>query len=92
MKRWILVLLAAMMTMLQTGAFAESDDEIRNYTRYTDYTPQAVEPVSLIPGEDHRILVVWFSRVGNIRGVAVSGFDPGSSETEVREFVQSTMK
>ena len=28
MKRWILVLLAAMMTMLQTGAFAESDDEI----------------------------------------------------------------
>ena len=27
MKRWILVLLAAMMTMLQTGAFAESDDE-----------------------------------------------------------------
>ena len=65
MKRWILVLLAAMMTMLQTGAFAESDAEIRKYTRYTDYTPQAAEPVSLIPGEDHRSLVVWFSRVGN---------------------------
>jgi hypothetical protein len=54
-----------MMTLLQTGAFAESDDEIRDYTRYTDYTPQAAEPVGLIPGEDHRILVVWFSRVGN---------------------------
>ena len=65
MKRWIPVMLAAMMTLLQTGAFAESDDEIRNYTRYTDYTPQAAEPVGLIPGEDHRILVVWFSRVGN---------------------------
>ena len=38
MKRWIIVLLAAMLTILQTGAFAESDDEIRNYTRYTDYT------------------------------------------------------
>ena len=57
MKRWIPVMLAAMMTLLQTGAFAESDDEIRNYTRYTDYTPQAAEPVGLIPGEDHRILV-----------------------------------
>ena len=65
MNRWILVLLAAMMTMLQTGTFAESDDEIRNYTRYTDYTPLAAEPVDLIPGEDHRSLVVWFSRVGN---------------------------
>ena len=65
MKRWIFILLAAMMTMLQTGAFAESDDEILNYTRYTDYIPQAAEPVGLIPGENHRSLVVWFSRVGN---------------------------
>ena len=40
MKRWMVVLLAAMMTLLQTGAFAESDDEILNYTRYTDYIPQ----------------------------------------------------
>ncbi len=51
--------------MLQTGAFAESCDEISNYTRYADYTPQAAVPVGLIPGEDHRTLVVWFSRVGN---------------------------
>ena len=65
MKRWMLVLLAAMMTLLQTGAFAECDDEILNYTRYTDYIPQAAEPVGLIPGENHRTLVVWFSRVGN---------------------------
>jgi flavodoxin len=27
-----------------------------------------------------------------VRGVAVSGFDPGSSETEVREYVRSTIK
>lgn len=27
-----------------------------------------------------------------IRGAAVSGFDPDSSETEVREFVRSTIK
>ncbi len=27
-----------------------------------------------------------------IRGVAVSGYNPGGSENEVREFVQSTMK
>ena len=65
MKRWMAVLLAAMMTLLQTGAFAECDDEILNYTRYTDYIPQAAEPVGLIPGENHRSLVVWFSRVGN---------------------------
>ena len=38
---------------------------ISNYTRYADYIPQAAEPVGLIPGENHRTLVVWFSRVGN---------------------------
>ena len=65
MKRWIFIPLAAMMTMLQTGAFAECDDEILKYTRYTDYIPQAAEPVGLNPGENHRSLVVWFSRVGN---------------------------
>ena len=27
-----------------------------------------------------------------VQGVAVSGFDPGSSETEVREYVRSTIK
>jgi hypothetical protein len=30
-----------MLAILQTGAFAESDDEISNYTRYADYIPQA---------------------------------------------------
>ena len=65
MKRWIAILVTAMLAILQTGAFAECDDEISNYTRYADYIPQAAEPVGLIPGENHRTLVVWFSRVGN---------------------------
>jgi len=66
LKRWIAVLLTAMLAiMLQAGATAESDNEISNFNRYTDYTPQAAEPVGLIPGENHRTLVVWFSRVGN---------------------------
>ena len=65
LKRWIAILVTAMLAILQTGAFAECDDEISNYTRYADYIPQAAEPVGLIPGENHRTLVVWFSRVGN---------------------------
>ncbi len=66
MKRWIAVLVTAMLAiMLQAGATAESDNEISNFNRYADYTPQAAEPVGLIPGENHRTLVVWFSRVGN---------------------------
>ena len=65
MKRWMALLLTVMLAILGTSAFAENDDEIENYTRYTEYTPHAAEPVGLIPGEDHRTLVVWFSRVGN---------------------------
>ena len=34
MKRWIAILVTAMLAILQTGAFAECDDEILNYTRY----------------------------------------------------------
>ena len=30
MKRWIAILVTAMLAILQTGAFAECDDEIRN--------------------------------------------------------------
>ena len=40
MKRWIAILVTAMLAILQTGAFAECDDEISNYTRYADYIPQ----------------------------------------------------
>ena len=54
MKRWIAILVTAMLAILQTGAFAECDDEISNYTRYADYIPQAAEPVGLSPGENHR--------------------------------------
>ena len=61
MRRLIAVLLVLMMA--QTCA-AEAG-EIEYYTRYTDYVPQAAEPVGLIPGTDHSTLVAWFSRVGN---------------------------
>ena len=59
------MLLAAATLMVNTSVWAESDSEIENYTRYTDYEPQPAEPVGLIPGENHKILVAWFSRVGN---------------------------
>ena len=45
--------------------FMEADPEIENYTRYTDYEPQKADPTGLIPGENHHVLVAWFSRVGN---------------------------
>ena len=77
MKRWIAILVTAMLAILQTGAFAECDDEISNYTRYADYIPQAAEPVGLIPGENHRTLVVWFSRVGNSRTIGAGRGTPG---------------
>lgn len=63
MKRRIAILLALM--LLQAGAWAEEDREIENYLRYADYEPQSAVPVGLMPGENPRTLVVWFSRVGN---------------------------
>ena len=63
MRRICAVCLALL--MLHAGAPAESDQEIRNYTRYADYQPYVAEPIGLIPGENHKALVVWFSRVGN---------------------------
>ncbi len=65
MKRIIAILFATLLAMLQTCASAENGSEIENYTRYADYTPQIAVPVGLIPGENHKSLVVWFSRVGN---------------------------
>ena len=58
---WLLILL------LTIGA---AHAETEKYTRYTDYTPAAAEPVGLITGENHSVLVAWFSRVGN------TAFDP----------------
>jgi len=58
LKRWIAILVTAMLAILQTGAFAECDDEISNYTRYADYIPQAAEPVGLSP---ERITEHWSS-------------------------------
>ncbi len=65
MKRILTMLLAAVLLTGCVSALAESDSEIEHYTRYADYEPQPAEPVGLIPGTDHSLLVVWFSRVGN---------------------------
>ena len=64
-RKLMFTLLAAATLMVNTSVWAGSDSEIENYTRYTDYEPQPEEPVGLIPGENHKILVAWFSRVGN---------------------------
>ncbi len=63
MKRCLTLLLILILAVYP--AVAEQNAEIENYTRYTDYTPYEAEPVGLIPGENHRVLVAWFSRVGN---------------------------
>jgi len=64
MRKTILLILAVSM-FAASLACAETDTEIGNYTRYTDYEPQQAEPIGLIPGENHQVLVAWFSRVGN---------------------------
>jgi len=65
MRRLIAVLIVLMMTQACSAATLAEESEIENYTRYTDYVPQAAEPVGLIAGTDHGVLVAWFSRVGN---------------------------
>ncbi len=64
MRKAIFLILAATI-FAASLACAETDTEIGNYTRYTDYEPQQAEPIGLIPGENHKVLVAWFSRVGN---------------------------
>ncbi len=63
MKRFAILLFAALV-MVSAFALAENVGT-EDYTRYADYVPQAAAPLGLIPGENHRTLVVWFSRVGN---------------------------
>lgn len=63
MKRFVAILMFFLLTIC--AAQAERDAEMEKYTRYTDYTPQKAEPVGLIPGDNHSVLVAWFSRVGN---------------------------
>ena len=63
MKRLVTILMVLLLTIC--AAQAEQDAETEKYTRYTDYTPQKAEPVGLIPGDNHSVLVAWFSRVGN---------------------------
>ncbi len=46
------------------AACAQPDIETGNYTRFTDYQPQKTVPAGLIPGENSKVLVAWFSRVG----------------------------
>ena len=59
MKRLVTILMLLLLTICVAHA------ETEKYTRYTDYTPQKAEPVGLIPGDNHSVLVAWFSRVGN---------------------------
>ena len=59
MKRLVAILMIFLLTIC--AAYAETE----KYTRYTEYTPQKAEPVGLIPGDNHSVLVAWFSRVGN---------------------------
>ena len=63
MKRFVAILMFFLLTICAVQA--ERDAEMEKYTRYTDYTPQKAEPVGLIPGDNHSVLVAWFSRVGN---------------------------
>lgn len=65
MKRLVAFMLCLVMFAEAPLVFAEDDIEIENYTRYTDYEPHKAEPVGLIPGTNHQVLVAWFSRVGN---------------------------
>ncbi len=65
MKRIFAIIMTIALLMACLTALGESDSEIENYTRYTAYEPQPAEPIGLIPGTNHSVLVVWFSRVGN---------------------------
>ena len=59
MKKSVVGLLVLLLTIGAAHA------EMEKYTRYTDYMPAAAEPVGLITGENHSVLVAWFSRVSN---------------------------
>ena len=53
-RKLLFTLLAAATLMINISVWAESNSEIENYTRYTDYEPQPVEPAGLFPGEGHQ--------------------------------------
>ncbi len=36
-----------------------------NYSKYADYTPVKAEPAEIVPGDNHHVLVAYFSRSGN---------------------------
>ncbi len=65
MRKLILMLCVILFSLAPLISFAEADPEIENYTRYTNYEPQKADPIGLIPGENHHVLVAWFSRVSN---------------------------
>ena len=65
MKKYLLILCILLVVSVPLLGFTQADPEIENYTRYTDYEPQKANPIGLIPGENHNVLVAWFSRVGN---------------------------
>ena len=70
MKKHFLFCLLLVFLVSVSIACAETETEMENYTRYTDFEPRQAVPVGLIPGENAKVLVAWFSRVGN------TAFDP----------------
>ena len=65
MEKKTIILILVVIMLLASAACADTEPEIENYTRYTDYEPQLAEPIGLIQGENRKVLVAWFSRVGN---------------------------
>ena len=64
MKKVLSIILIGLLLMNLSAAICENN-KVENYTRYAAYEPQANTPIGMIPGSDHSILVVWFSRPGN---------------------------
>ena len=63
MRRYLSLLMVFLLAVFPVQA--QEDVEKDKFVRYTDYEPEEADPVGLIPGEDHSVLVAWFSRVGN---------------------------
>ena len=69
---------------LKTNASSQRRESIENYVMTTHCGSRFADTIEKIQQLQPNAAV--------IRCVAVSGFDPDSSETEVREFVRSTIK
>jgi flavodoxin len=73
------VILAAVLLVgcgCSAGSGGNTGDEIENYTRYADYTPEKAEDAGIESGSSGNILVAYFSRSSN---TSLSGVDAVSS-------------